>query len=366
MKIAIILALELFVQTASAISAPSISSNALFLFRDSNFHSRDADPANVDTEPNGLSVREAELQFYADVDPYTQLNLVLAIHPQISSNGTEIDEKWVIEPEEAFVDSISIQAVTLRAGKFKAIMGKHNTLHTHAFPFIKGPLANEFLLGDEGLNDFGVSASWLLELPWFSELTVQYLRGKGENTEFRSPRPNDGVALVHYKNLIDLNDDLTLELGLSHAQGKNSYREMTQLNGGDLTFKWRPADGGKYYSFLWATEYLLRTQGQTSLVDEKGFGIASWLQYQFAERWMALYRYDNIKFQNSYQATAVPNGMTSRNSFALAFNASDFSTIKIEFDQKIGLLANANGQTTENSIYVQANFLIGSHPSHKY
>ena len=59
-------------------------------------------------------------------------------------------------------------------------MGKHNQLHTHAFPFILAPLINLNLLGDEGLSDVGFSTAILLPATsWFSELTLQYIRGEG-------------------------------------------------------------------------------------------------------------------------------------------------------------------------------------------
>lgn len=351
---------------AFCLNAPNMSANALFLARNSNFHKEDVNPSSVDAQPNGVGLQEAELQFYADVDPYTRLSLLLSVAPSYESNGTEVEEKWGIEPEEAFAESNVIADVTLKIGKFKGFMGKHNLLHTHAYAFIDAPLANTLLLGDEGLNDAGVSAAILLPSSWFSELTLQYLRGKGENAEFKSPSPGDSVGLVHWKNLFDVSDVLTMEIGLSGAGGTNSFRKTTSLTGADLTFKWRPSEGGLYRSLSWATEYLGRTQSQDGLDDEKSAGLASWVQYQFAERWAVLYRYDTLKTENTFDAAHLPNETWTRHSAGLAYSPSEFSSYKLEVDQRRGGIKNADGDDTEKSIFLQANFTIGAHPAHAY
>lgn len=364
--IALFLVMTSFSINAFCLTAPSISSNALFLYRNSNFHKDDTNVTAPDQQPNGFDIQEAELQIFSDVDPYTRLNLLLSIAPKYISDGTKISEVWGIEPEEAFVESNIVSDVTFKIGKFKTAMGKHNTLHTHAYPFIEAPLTNSKLLGDEGFNDTGVSVAGLLPSQWFSEITLQFARGKGENNEFNSPSPASGVSLVHWKNLFDFSDELTMEAGVSYAQGTNSYRKVTSLIGADLTFKWRPSEGGKYTSLLWATEYLSRNQAQDNFLSEKGNGIATWIQYQFAERWATLYRYDDLMIENTFDPINLPNDITKRNSLGLIYSPSEFSSFKLEYDQRNGGVANNSNETTEKSLFLQANFTIGAHPAHSY
>jgi len=355
-----------FAVDAGILKTPNISANALFLYQNSNFHKEDTDPANVDQQRNGFNLQEAELQYYADVDPYTRLSLLLSVHPEYESDGTTVEEKWVLEPEEAFAESNVVSDVTFKIGKFKAFMGKHNQLHSHAFPFTQAPLTNQLLLGDEGFNDVGASAAVLAPISWFSEVTLQYLRGEGENAEFNSPTPGDGVGLVHWKNLWDLTDDLTMELGASYAKGGNSFRKETSLSGADLTFKWRPAEGGRYKSLMWATEYLSRIQEQTGVPNELGAGISTWLQYQFAERWSVLYRFDNLKVENTFDAVNLPNDTWERHSVGFVFMPSEFSSYKFEYDQRRGGPVSTSGKETEQAFFAQANFTIGAHSSHSY
>lgn len=356
MRLPSLLFFVLFSTEAFAITTPSVSANTLFLYRNSNFHKEDQNLVSPDQDPNGLDLREAELQFYSDVDPYTKLNVLMSIGSEYTSDGTTVSQSWGIEPEEVFAESNAVEGVTFKIGKFKAAMGKHNTLHTHAFMFIDAPMANTTLLGGEGLNDNGVSAAILIPTSWFNEFTIQYLRGKGENDEFNSPNPASGVGLAHWKNLIDVTDDLTMELGLSYAQGDNSFLEKTTLTGADLTFKWRPSVGGKYSSIVWATEYLQRQQKQPGVTDDTGKGLASWVQYQFAERWSASYRYDNL----------IEVDTTERNSVGLNYTPSEFASYRFEYNQTRGPLVNADNENTEKAILLQANFTIGAHPAHTY
>lgn len=348
------------------LTAPNISANALFLSRNSNFHADDSSFVSPDQAPNGINLQEAELQFYADVDPYTRLSLLFSIAPEYVSDGTRISEAWGIEPEEAFAESNIVSGINFKVGKFKAAMGKHNILHSHAYPLIEAPLVNEMLLGSEGLNDSGLSAAVLVPTSWFNEFTLQYFRGQGGNSEFNSPSPGGGVGLVHWKNLVDLTDELTIELGASYANGGNKYRQSTTLTGADLTFKWRPSKGGRYHSLLWTTEFLSRNQSQQETPNEVGTGFASLLQYQLAERWSAIYRYDNLEIKETFDPAGLPNDKWERHSVALAYAPSEFSVYKVEYDQRHGGPTNSKNENTEKSIFLQANFTIGAHPSHSY
>ena len=359
----VLLSLDLFAQ-ANPLKTPDISANALFLYRNSNFAGQE-----TDTTRNGMDIQEAEVAFYSNVDPYSRLNILLTVHPEYTLNTTtnRVEEKWVVEPEELFAESDVIAGTTFKLGKFKAAFGKHNLLHTHAYPFVDAPVVNSALLSDEGLNDIGVSAATMIPFSWFSEVTLQYLRGEGENTEFNSGDPNnDGVGILHFKNLFDTTDALTTEVGLSYAQGRNALGGSTMLTGADLTWKWRPTSGGRYHSGILGLEYIGRKLEQPGNTDEKGDGVSGFVQYQFAERWSALLRSEVLKIVDSAvtNPNVLPNDTTEKNSLALVFTATEFSAFRIEYNQSHG--PEKNNESNEKKIYLQANFTIGSHPAHAY
>lgn len=347
--------------SGQGLNSPNVSLNSLFLYRNSNFANE-----NQSVERNGLDLQELELAFYADVDPYSRLTLFLTVFPEYEADPTtdRVTQSYVVEPEEAFVESSRVPYVLLKIGKFKSALGKHNSLHTHAFPLIEAPLAQSLMLGDEGLNDVGASAAILIPTSWFSEITLQYLRGEGENEMFNSSTPSDGVYVARLKNLLDLTEDLTLELGVSGAGGSNQFGGDTNLLGADFTFKWRPSEGGKYSSIIFAGEWMKR-ELEDATSKEKNDGFNLWGQYQWSERWSTLARYDQTKTKDSIDLAARGNITTKKYSVNAIFNATEFSNFRFEYSQTEGALS-VKGDSVERKILLQGGFTIGAHPSHAY
>lgn len=177
------------------LSNPDISANFLGLGRTQLSNERHS-------FENGWRLQEAELQFTSNVDPYLRAVALVSIAQE---NG-----EWGIDPEEVYAETISLPSVTFKFGKFKAAVGRHNLLHTHAYPFIDAPLINQQLLGEEGLNDVGASASVMLPLSWYSEVIAQMINAQNPEI-FGSPKPGQVAGIVHLKNLWDLSDASTLE-----------------------------------------------------------------------------------------------------------------------------------------------------------
>lgn len=359
-----LLSVNALAQTAD-LKSPNVSANALFLYRNSNLETADSS-----TLRNGIDLQEAEIALYSDVDPYHKLHILLAVAPEYEYDAVNnvVTQSWLIEPEALYMETTQVPGVTFKLGKFKAAFGKQNQLHTHAFPFTEAPLAHSTLLGDEGFNDVGLSASALIPLNWFSELTLQTLRGEGENAEFNSPKSGDGVGVLRWANLWDLSEALTMELGLSGARGQNYMNETTSLSGADVTFKWRPVEGGKYKSWILGFEGLRRNLEQPGVNSEISEGWVLWGQYQFAQRWSIALRSESLKTEDSdgaVNALALPNEKSNRSALALNFHTTEFSQYRLEVGQG-KLPPNANGDTEENRIFFQANFTIGAHPAHAY
>lgn len=330
---------------------PDISANFLGLLQRGTGLSDD----RTQSPHNGFSLQEAEVQFSSDVDPYTKASILLAIGQEAGSAGFSVD------PEEVFLETISLPAVTIRAGKFKMAIGKHNQLHTHAFPFIDAPLIHKRLLGDEGLNDAALSAAVLLPTSWYSEIIFQGFSLSNEDL-FKSASSGETGGLVHLKNLFDFSDDLTLELGLSGVSGKNQFDELSTLLGTDLTFKWRPSVGGKYQALIWSSEYLDgRRKGLTDSTTgdsiERLGGVATWIQYQFAERWWIQARYE---FLGLPHPDAIP--FQNKQSILVGLFPSEFSGFRLQYDR----LVTQGLSKEDNKIAFQYNVTIGAHPAHAY
>jgi hypothetical protein len=332
---------------------PDISANFLGVWeRSTNLPD---DPTLV--PHNGFALQEAELQIMSDVDPYMKANVLLSMS---QNPGTK---SYSLDPEEIFVESTTLPYVTLRAGKFKMALGKHNMLHTHAFPFIDAPLIHQIVLGDEGLNENGVSAAALVPVSWYSEVIAQAFSVSGTEDDplYGSHNSGDIGGLVKLKNLFDLSDDLTMEIGLAGSSGQNQFSQNSTVFAGDLTFKWRPSVGGKYQALIWQTEYL--NADRPGLLDNAGVsqaivsGMASWLQYQFAERWWVQGRGEYVGFTKSAGVLGENKG-----SVLLGFFPSEFSGFRVQYD----FFNIEDRGKMDQTIAFQYNITIGAHPAHAY
>lgn len=332
------------------ITTPLIGANLLGIYR----RGTGVSDNRADVPHNGFSLQEAEIGFSADVDAYLRANIIMAVEQE--DGATE----YAVEPEEAYLETRELPYVAIKAGKFKMALGKHNLLHTHAFPFIDAPLIHESLLGHEGLADAGVSAAAILPVSWYSEIILQAFDAGNEDL-FSSPRSGSQAGLLAIRNLWDLTDDMTAEFGLSGAMGQNQYDRAASVFAVDFTLKWRDSELGKYRTVVWSTEYL---QGRRpGLVDDSGDpienlgGIVTWIQYQFARRWWVQGRYEYFGLPHS---DAIP--VVDKQTALVGFYPSEFSGIRLQYD----LIDNRAADERDQTISLQYNISIGAHPAHGY
>ncbi|MBT5550328.1 MAG: hypothetical protein HOJ79_07595 [Nitrospina sp.] len=328
--------------TATGISRkfnPAMSFNGLFL---GTYN----DEGNYDSTKEvrtGLKVQEVEMRLTANIDSWLRGDITLAVE---GSTGLEV--------EEAIVEGVITRNLSFKTGKFLTSFGKHNQLHTHAFPFIDLPVVSEEILGEEGLNEVGVGGSYLLPTEWYSEFTLQLLQG--DNTkQFNGPAGSDFAYLIRQNNLWDLNDETTMELGGSYVYGKNSlappssFDNETHLAEADLTIKWKPAGREAYTTTIWQTEFIGSFREQT----QKGW--YTLIKHQFAKKWWV---------QGRYSGYTIPNGPNrgDKNQWSALFAwvPNDFSAVRLQYNHLNQVTAD------ENQVLLQLNFTMGSHPAHKY
>jgi len=331
---------------------PAISVNGLFLGGYASSPRTTSRLTGLDFH-NGFNLQEAEFQFTADVDPYWKANFILSV----DRNGETGVEEGYVTSEELPYDLLP-QNTSLKLGKFYATFGKHNLLHTHAFPFIDQPLINRAVFGNEGLKEPGLGVNYLLPAPWFSELTFQGLAGENDGLfHFTSDAKRRGAYLGHWKNFFDLSDETTVELGNSYIAGRNSDsgHRLSQAAGLDLTLKWRPLQMATERGLIWQSEYLYFSRDREREALTRGGGLYSSLQYQFARRWWIQGRYDLLGIPN------FDEGRKNRWSTLLAFVPSEFSAIRLQHSY-----TSQERGSPVNQLLLQFNYTIGSHPAHQY
>jgi hypothetical protein len=296
-------------------------------------------------------LNETEVSLQATVDPYARADFFLSFgrNPETGEYGVEV--------EEGYLTTLSLPArLQLKAGRFRSAIGRLNTVHPHALPFIDMPNAFVNYFGEEGLKDEGLSLSWLLPTKaFYQELVFQVTSGYSESPAFTRSDKNRLLYVSHLKNFFTLNDDNTLELGLTGISGPNDSAGVSNMGALDITYKWKPVKLNTYHSLTWQSELYYNHANLSDNFSVNSFGLYSFLQYQLAKRWFLTGRYDYS--QKPYDKTIKENAF----SLTAGWYATEFS--KLEFETK----------TTDDNIdkrfyqaWLRWIFVIGAHGAHQY
>lgn len=325
---------------------PDIGVNALFEYTNSS-----------DSEDDGFSLSEIEMQFSSDIDAYFRGEATIAIHKEHEEHEEEEDHdeeehghaSYAIEPEEVFIETISIPSLTLKFGKFYAEAGKFNTTHSHARMFTSRTRLEDQIFGDEGLSQVGVSASYLLPVPVFSELTFGAFTPDNEEA-FGESTSHDLGYNAKFKSLIELNDSSAIDFGITYVQTKNKdTSNKTTIYGADLSYRFTSVNSSSKSHFSLVNEYLKKKMDESnSEVD----GLSSGLKYRSSARTFIQYKYETMGISSS----STENG--SINTVLFAFIPSEFSSIRVQYDDF--------RYSDEKKLTLQLNFSMGAHPAHAY
>jgi hypothetical protein len=246
-----------------------------------------------------LQFQELELALQAYLNPYARGDIYLTLQgPDVESAKLGLEEAFVTVLRGLPLD------LNVRAGKYRAEFGKLNMQHPHAWPFITQPLVLERFLGEDGLNDLGVSVSALLPTgDVYTRLTVDVLRGLSipaaagiEDTTGGKPSYAFSGRLSSFFALSDLSD---LEVGLSGLTGIHDpySRQRFWYVDCDFKYKYRPSS---YTSLQIQGEFLLNTRTATENRDHlplpgetiNSSGLYLFVNYQFTKIFSVGARYD--------------------------------------------------------------------------
>ena len=301
---------------------------------------------NVDAYLN-----ETEVSFQSVVDPYIRADFFLSFSrdPETHKYGATV--------EEGYLTTLSLPAkLQLKAGKFREAVGRINPVHPHALPFIDMPNAYVNYFGEDGLNDEGASLSWLLpNKAFYQEFVVQATSGSGESPLFHRGDNNRFLYLGHLKNFFTVNENTTLEVGLTGITGPNDSSFNTNMGTADITYKWKPVKLNTYKSITWQSEFFYSNAKYTATNTQNSFGLYSFLEYQLAKRWFLTGRYDYG--QKPYDKDLHEQAY----SLSAGWLATEFQ--KIEFE---GKFTQPNFQSDYGQFFLRWIFVIGAHGAHQY
>ena len=304
-----------------------------------------------------MDVREAEALFFAPIDHLFDGQLNMAAHQE----GGEA----MFEIHEAFVGSTKlIPRSRFRLGQFFLGFGRLNQFHRHDWPFISAPKAHREFFGEEGIFDTGAEYAVLLPTPFVLDFTLGVTNGwTFGHTHSEGKRP---LFPTHYGRLLtylNLPGDGGMQVGLNYLGRRDADGVKTSIFGFDVTAKWQEA---QTLVFLIQSEAYWRYTTPRDAKTEKGFGGYLYPQYGFSPNWLVGVRSDfftNLTLEdaggnkiNNIDYALVPT---------LTFKSSEFSTWKLAY-QFEGRREDGRGHGTNNSVELQATFILGAHPAHDF
>lgn len=232
-----------------------------------------------------LDLGEAELDFTGYLNPYAKGAFVFTA----GEDGAAI--------EEAYVDVIKglPDGLALRGGKYRVGFGKLNQFHPHAYSFIEPPRVMAAMLpGEDGFNEAGTRASFLLPLSWASEVSADFLNGKSFHPDEADPA---AAWAARWSSSLLPGDATPLDIGVSAAGGVNNVRwgRHTAVYGADVKTR-LPLPGqrsltlqGEYFHND-STVVVDTTTGSAAREGRRGF--YAFADLKLSQRWNAGLIYD--------------------------------------------------------------------------
>lgn len=320
--------------------------------------------ANYKTEPphytddlrSGFHLRVAEVVFQANLDPFSTTKIIIEASP---------DEFALAEAYMTWINLLP--RVNLTAGKFRQQFGVVNRWHEHALDQLFYPLPIVLYMGEEGLNQVGLSTNWLLPplIASSNELVLQLTNSQNE-TLFTGEDFSLPATLLHFKSFYDLSPSTYLEWGLSGLAGTNDdigftfakQHSWTYLAGADVSVVWEPPQRARFRSVTWRSELYYLYKEQMGDANIKALGFYSYVDYRFSQRYIGGVRFDyaqppEIDNSGKFLWQVVPY---------LTFWQSEFVYLRLEAD----FLRGHQVDETDTRVFLQINWSIGPHKHEKY
>lgn len=324
-----------------------------------------------------FTLEEFEVAVQAHLNPYARADVFLAK----AGSGDE-----PIEIEEAYATFLRGLPLDLnfRIGKYLADYGKLNMLHPHIWPFLSKPLSLERFLGDEGINDLGLSASLLLPTGdvLYTKLTIDVLRGNSIPTidpaaDSRSGGPGliDTLSSeVLYANsgrlmmFFPVGEDSDLEIGFSGLTGiHDPYQKLRfYYSNFDFKYKWKPS---AYTSLVLQGEALFNSRkisvgpdarGRRSFQTVSSGGFYVFGDLQFSKVFSIGVRYDWS--QSPYSTTDKAEGGAV---FIGYYPVEETAAFRLQYQHTRAMAPGAEIRSV-NSLALQFVFALGPHKAHPF
>ncbi|MCI0545704.1 MAG: hypothetical protein L0027_00285 [Candidatus Rokubacteria bacterium] len=348
---------------------------------------------------NRIFPREIELAFFGQIDPYARGTVIIEAAEE--GEGGERGGEITVSLSEAYLELLTLPFGTQsKAGRMRVDYGLLNPLHAHDLPQPDRPDVLVQFFGEEGLRENGAELSWVAPLPFYLQLLAGIFDGDNEvafgKASLRAP-----LFTGRVQTFFDFGAAGAIQLGASVAAGKQADQDFVFPDGStrtlygleniiwgvDLKYKLTP-DGWRHSLFTVGSEALFQrrhlwqamTETVQTGVDDNGDPILAdvttfskvwtdrWGMYVYAEvqpfrRWLGGVRWDYTQYPilNGHEWAVEPY---------IAFQPSDFLRFRLAYKytgrQGTDGFTDAGNPANLNEVFLQATFILGAHPAHRF
>lgn len=338
-----------------------------------------------DSEGNDkISLRELELVFGHDIDPYSRLDVTVTL--------SDFED---VALEEAYLTHTGLSDYfSARLGRLKPNIGIASKMHRDSLDTVDQPLVVQEYLGVEGLSRSALELTAFTPLSsdtFIQQLTVGVMEGGiGEGGTLFGETTRRPTTYARVKNALDLSADSSIDLGATFLRGSSDEDSDYEVNayGLDLTLTHylNPINRIKWQNELYIQdrdEPSLQSAGHAHEEEEEGaeheedhdedtesldgseeleatsfkkhpFGFYSLLDYRLSERFSLGLRYDwfePVNIDEHFQRIDE-----SAISTYLTLHQSEFARWRAQY-QRVDLLEGGS----DNRFMLQATAAIGVH-----
>jgi hypothetical protein len=334
----------------------------------------------------GFSIDETELTLSANVDQLFYGQATFAV------------EDGAIEVEEAYASTTAAgHGLNFRLGRAFSGIGYMNSQHAHAWDFLDPSLVQGTFLGPNYAMD-AVSATWIAPLPLFLELGGDL--GKPvefpfEDSDHSKNGFTGGTLFAHLGG--DIGTSHSYRVGGWWLRAENRVGAApvldfddrtgvsntlaggdTKIWGLDFVYKWAPEGNPTQRNFKLVAEWMQRRIDGDLTFDSGGAGVTDAFEakqsgwyvqgvYQFIPQWRLGLRYDRLDEGSMNAGVNEANGIGTadftpqRWSAMVDWSPSEFSRLRLQYNQD-----KSQQDVTDNQVFLQYIFSLGSHGAHKF
>jgi hypothetical protein len=311
---------------------------------------------------SGFVFRTLGFHIQSNLDPFSFAKFAVVVSPE----GVELEEGYITWTSV-------LPGLSATFGRFRQQFGVVNRWHDESLDQVDFPLAMRTILGDEGLNQVGLSLAYLVPKFWplTHEIVLQVTNGENEQL-FAGQFFSRPATLVHFKSYLDLSAATYFELGLSGMLGWNNTRgrmddagelqnepwRKTWVFGADWTLRWFPPQRARYRGFVARGElYGARKELPGGQLAE-ALGIYQYLEARLSQRWLAGARFD---WAMPLQANNKDTYLWSVTPY-LTWWQSEFVRMRLQYAwTRSDLLAD-----DDHRVLLQLTFAAGPHKHERY